>query len=721
MTMGKNIIVLIIVLSSLSIAYSQNVGINADGSAPDNSAMLDIKSSNKGLLIPRMSQAERNAIALPANGLMIYQTDNTPGFYYFDGTWKTVSTAELWQKNGADIYFDAGKVGIGTNSPPDNLYLVSTNTFTPTTLGVMNSYIGQNVSGNDYEIASIKLGNLNSYYSTISVKVPNMNWGDATRLDFSTPQGTNDNTQLIRMSIQPFNGYVGIGTSTPSEMLDVKGNIVIKMSMNSSDKYQVQVNRGAINFSHISSDNNHLIYNNALNLDNEGSWDGIKMNTYEGLNVRVGAAGGTSAMFINMSANVGIGTGSPASKLDVNGVITATGGNSTLWNTAYSWGDHASQGYLKSTNAQFVTRAELDALIPANGQIVYCTTNQVALMWNGANWIQLSDNCFPQPSTANAGTDQTVSSGFNSTTLAANTPTEGTGTWTIISGTGGSFDDINSPAATFSGNNCTTYTLRWSIATACTSTSDDVIISFGNSVAPADAGTDIYSPDQTTTALNGNNPTSGTGLWTVVSGTGGSFSNANAFNSDFTGNDNTIYVLRWTTTCLTSTSDDVKIYIGNVVGQYKYGGVIFYVDGTGLHGLIASVNNQSSSALWGCYGSPPITGADGTAIGTGWQNTIDIVAECATSGIAAEICSNLTLNGYFDWFLPSKDELNLMYQKQSDINTSALLNGGASLSGLYWSSSEIMVDFAWYVSFPDGYTYYLQKNSYMRVRAVRAF
>lgn len=67
------------------VSRSQRVSINADGTQPDSSAILDLKSSGKGLLIPRMTQAERNAIYLPANGLMIYQTDQTPGFYYYNG------------------------------------------------------------------------------------------------------------------------------------------------------------------------------------------------------------------------------------------------------------------------------------------------------------------------------------------------------------------------------------------------------------------------------------------------------------------------------------------------------------------------------------------------------------------------------------------------------------------------------------------------------------
>jgi len=82
-----NLVLMISLILLLNVQiYAQNVGINSDGSTPDNSAMLDIKSTSSGLLIPRMTLAQRNAISSPAAGLLIYQTDNTPGFYYNAGT-----------------------------------------------------------------------------------------------------------------------------------------------------------------------------------------------------------------------------------------------------------------------------------------------------------------------------------------------------------------------------------------------------------------------------------------------------------------------------------------------------------------------------------------------------------------------------------------------------------------------------------------------------------
>ena len=108
-------------------AIAQSFAINTDGSDANASALLDVKSITKGLLIPRMTLINRNVIAAPATGLMIYQTDNTPGFYYYDGTaWVIVisSTNNLWLQSGANIYnSNTGNVGIGTSTPLARLHV----------------------------------------------------------------------------------------------------------------------------------------------------------------------------------------------------------------------------------------------------------------------------------------------------------------------------------------------------------------------------------------------------------------------------------------------------------------------------------------------------------------------------------------------------------------------------------------------------------------------
>ncbi len=143
------------------------------------------------------------------------------------------------------------------------------------------------------------------------------------------------------------------------------------------------------------------------------------------------------------------------------------------------------------------------------------------------------------------------------------------------------------------------------------------------------------------------------------------------------------------------------------------GGIVFYVDGTGEHGLEAAPVDQDdgSGAVWGCDGFDAL-GADGTSIGTGAQNTADILASCE-AGTAAELASNYSLNGYDDWFLPSKSEINALYNAKDVV-------WGLD-SGYYWSSSEGNFGFAWHKIFDDGGQNWYAKFNTLRVRAIRAF
>lgn len=120
----KIIIIFLFIINLLfTHSYSQ-VSINTDGSAPDASAALDVKSNSKGLLIPRMLENERTNISNPANGLMVYQTDNSAGFYYFNGTsWLYIGNEnnDLWTRDSGNNYTylsnSADNIGIGTSTP----------------------------------------------------------------------------------------------------------------------------------------------------------------------------------------------------------------------------------------------------------------------------------------------------------------------------------------------------------------------------------------------------------------------------------------------------------------------------------------------------------------------------------------------------------------------------------------------------------------------------
>lgn len=147
------------------------------------------------------------------------------------------------------------------------------------------------------------------------------------------------------------------------------------------------------------------------------------------------------------------------------------------------------------------------------------------------------------------------------------------------------------------------------------------------------------------------------------------------------------------------------------IGQSYQGGIIFYLDETGAHGLISATSDQSTNAEWGCIGTT--IGNTFTAIGTGQANTTAIVNGCSTAGIAARICNDLILNGYSDWFLPSKGELDEMYMHKNAI--------GGFAGYYYWSSSEDDATKTWAQFFGTGSQLIGNKNNISYVRAVRAF
>jgi hypothetical protein len=149
-----------------------------------------------------------------------------------------------------------------------------------------------------------------------------------------------------------------------------------------------------------------------------------------------------------------------------------------------------------------------------------------------------------------------------------------------------------------------------------------------------------------------------------------------------------------TTSTSSSTTTTTTTVLTYSVGQAALGGIIAYIlepgdpgyDANVQHGLVVATSDIAGGAPWGCSGTT-ISGADGFAIGTGNQNTIDIMAGCATAGIAARLCGDLTEGGYSDWFLPSENELNKILLNSTTI--------GGVWNSVYWSSREGTDVYAW--------------------------
>ncbi len=152
----------ILFIISISIIITKNlysqVGINNDGSVPDPSSMLDVKSTDKGILIPRMTSAERDNISSPAKGLVVFVTDDN-NFYYWDGSqWiNTATQPDLdWQINGNDMYvIPGGNLGVGTTTPTNKLDVTSSSNniigyFTSTRTNQDDIAVAGKVNNTDY-------------------------------------------------------------------------------------------------------------------------------------------------------------------------------------------------------------------------------------------------------------------------------------------------------------------------------------------------------------------------------------------------------------------------------------------------------------------------------------------------------------------------------------------------------------------------------------------
>ncbi|MBS1617586.1 MAG: hypothetical protein JST76_03655 [Bacteroidetes bacterium] len=149
---------------------------------------------------------------------------------------------------------------------------------------------------------------------------------------------------------------------------------------------------------------------------------------------------------------------------------------------------------------------------------------------------------------------------------------------------------------------------------------------------------------------------------------------------------------------------DMTFYTGYVVGEHTLGGLVFYTDQTGTHGLVCTDSSIASSVAW-YNGTYMVTGATGTAIGTGLSNSNSIVAAQGSGNYAAYICRHLTYNGYSDWYLPSADEFQQIVT--SDAGFPLVIPIGWLF---FWSSSEVDANNAYMMQVPGNH--YCSKVAY---------
>ena len=166
-----------------------------------------------------------------------------------------------------------------------------------------------------------------------------------------------------------------------------------------------------------------------------------------------------------------------------------------------------------------------------------------------------------------------------------------------------------------------------------------------------------------------------------------------------------------------------EVYVNphvSFVGEFYQGGIVYYLNNTGEHGLICALDDQSLSAQWGCQ---VITGANGYNLFEGEINTNTIVNNsCYIMGIAADLCANYSFGGYTDWILPSGKELQPLSQQLNTVNSALTTNGGTTIGlNTYWSSTEIDANNAYVWQFANDGSVTEDKSVNHYVRAIRAF
>jgi hypothetical protein len=265
--MTKFILFLIFFLPS--VLYSQNVAINNDGSDPHHSALLDVSSTTKGVLFPRLTTFDRTSIPGPAIGLTVFDTDTNSYWVYrgdVNGGWREilVDLDKVWQLSGTHIYnLNNGNVGIGTNNPQEKL---SVNAVNPN-IQLLNSNVSKGFLGvNNHDIS---LGTYNN---------------NTTGNLLLKTKG------LDRIKIDE-NGLVGIGTTTGTAALNLNGtNPAFQIRNGDADKGFLKINSDDL-----------ILGTNSGNLSGN-----LNFNTKD-----------INRMLIEPNGDVGIGTSNPNSKLDV--------------------------------------------------------------------------------------------------------------------------------------------------------------------------------------------------------------------------------------------------------------------------------------------------------------------------------------------------------------------------------------------------------------------
>lgn len=327
--MMKGILLFLFCFTGLIHLQAQRVAINESGNPPDASAMLDVSSTTKGLLIPRMTGEQRAAIMAPANGLIVYQTDNAllhgpRGFYLWDnGAWKRMARVEElgWTVSGSTVYTTlSGGVGIGTTSVDTDALVEMSSTSKGLLIPRMTSLQRALIPSPPQGLTVYQTNGTSGYWFYDGSAWQRL--AKATELTGSQSWTITGEDQYSNVG-----GNVGIGLTTGiSEKLTLKGNLYIQNDTtndNSEILFQGQTGisggGGRLRFLEPDSTSGALIayrpYYNVLSISNSIS-DAGEIFLYENGNIGIGGNYVTDA-----ESKLHIHGGTPVTDYDDNGYL----------------------------------------------------------------------------------------------------------------------------------------------------------------------------------------------------------------------------------------------------------------------------------------------------------------------------------------------------------------------------------------------------------------
>ncbi|MFZ2192872.1 MAG: FISUMP domain-containing protein [Candidatus Moraniibacteriota bacterium] len=378
--------------------------------------------------------------------------------------------------------------------------------------------------------------------------------------------------------------------------------------------------------------------------------------------------------------------------------------NQTGWTKFFSKKNNISadnQITLSSTNSTILNTETSDFQTGTN-------TNGTYPIINSSDELKLDiPTCEIPVTTANAGIDQVnaATCGLTTVTLNGNAPVVGTGSWSVVSGENGTFDNVNLRNTTFSGTAGTTYVLRWTISNgSCPVSIDDVSVKFNINPTIANAGSDqsVSGSCWTDVVLAANNPTIGTGYWSIVSGnvSGNVFTNSSLYNTTFKASNPRVYVLRWTiSNGVCASTDNMNL---TTTLQADCGSTVTDIDGNVYNVLTINgkcwMKENLKTTKYNTGGSIPYV-TDGVAWGTAgaaysWYNndyaTYGSVYGAIYSGHAVKTNSICPVC----WSVPSESDFEAMFSyyisagyNYDDTITGNKLAKSMSMPNNYWTAS----------------------------------